>query len=325
MGTSIQIPARAPGLPANLWIHYAFNQTDWSDFPSNGKSRSDWSRTTVMGGVGVEPGDIPVASLCCLGIAGIQRETQGIFDTDDWGVAFDTFAPSAPASLQFVGEMATSGKCWPGGIWVAADVLVLRPSLIPAVPVPYGTYPAPSSRLKWGFEAYIALVRKFPHLTGDERKQLRQMNIELEELLDADDHQSLAELREADSQARKIIAADHTHGKPCRPDRVSHRNTAIRQGAATEGGREKGTCARAETAAASIVNIHESPAAEQHRCDRRRPGQRGSRPPIAAECKGPSPRHLTSSPIGRFAPQRAPGGNGPKSDRAPLGTSPRPC
>ena len=28
MGTSIQIPARAPGLPANLWIHYAFNQTD---------------------------------------------------------------------------------------------------------------------------------------------------------------------------------------------------------------------------------------------------------------------------------------------------------
>ena len=114
MGTSIQIPARAPGLPANLWIHYAFNQTDWSDFPSNGELRSDWSRTTVMGGVGVEPGDIPVASLCCLGIAGIQRETQGIFDTDDWGVAFDTFAPSAPASLQFVGEMATSGKMLAG-------------------------------------------------------------------------------------------------------------------------------------------------------------------------------------------------------------------
>ena len=204
MGTSIQIPARAPGLPANLWIHYAFNQTDWSDFPSNGELRSDWSRTTVMGGVGVEPGDIPVASLCCLGIAGIQRETQGIFDTDDWGVAFDTFAPSAPASLQFVGEMATSGKCWPGGIWVAADVLVLRPSLIPAVPVPYGTYPAPSSRLKWGFEAYIALVRKFPHLTGDERKQLRQMNIELEELLDADDHQSLAELEKPTVKPAKL-------------------------------------------------------------------------------------------------------------------------
>jgi hypothetical protein len=192
MGTSIQIPARAPGLPANLWIHYAFNQTDWGGFPSNGESRSDWSRTTIMGGVGVEPGDIPVASLCCLGIAGIQRETQGIFDTDDWGVAFDTFAPSAPASLQFVGEMATSGKCWPGGIWVAVDVLVLRPSLIPAVPVPYGTYPAPSNRLKWPFETYIALVRNFPRLTGDERKQLRRMNIELEELMDADD-QALAE------------------------------------------------------------------------------------------------------------------------------------
>jgi hypothetical protein len=69
---------------------------------------------------------------------------------------------------------------------------VLRPSLIPAVPVPYGTYPAPSNRLKWGFEEYIALVRRFPHLTSDQRKDLRRMNIELEELLDADD-QLLAE------------------------------------------------------------------------------------------------------------------------------------
>ena len=297
MGTSIQIPARAPGLPANLWIYYAFNQTDWSDFPSNGELRSDWSRTTVMGGVGVEPGDIPVASLCCLGIAGIQRETQGIFDTDDWGVAFDTFAPSAPASLQFVGEMATSGKCWPGGIWVAADVLVLRPSLISAVPVPDGTYPAPSSRLKWGFEAYIALVRKFPHLTGDERKQLRQMNIELEELLDADDHQSLAELEKPTvkpenyrcrSYPREALPAgprqpsEHRH-PPRRRNRRRPRKRNLRPR------RNRGRVDREH---------HEFPAAEQHRCDRRRPGQRGSRPPIAAECKGPSPRHLTQAQLG---------------------------
>lgn len=191
IGQSIEVPVRAPGSPANLWIHFAFNATNWSGAPI-GPVESDWRRQTLMAPLALEPGDVPIASLGCVGVAGIQRDTQGLGNTDDWGVAFDTFAATPPALLEFFGDMAVLGHCWPYGLWVSFDVLVLRPSLIPAVPVPYGTYPAPSNRFKWSFETYINLVRKFPRLTGDERKQLRQMTIELEDLLDADER-SVAE------------------------------------------------------------------------------------------------------------------------------------
>jgi hypothetical protein len=185
-GQSIEIPARAPGSPANLWIHFAFNATNWSGAPTDPQS-SDWRRQQLVAILNLEPGDIPIAGLGCVGVAGIQRDTQGLFNTDDWGVAFDTFAPAAPGSVEFVGDMAVLGKCWPFGIWLAVDLLVLRPSLIPPVPIPYGTYPTRKIRWDWPVQTYIGLVSNIAHLTGDQRKELRRMNRELEELLAADE------------------------------------------------------------------------------------------------------------------------------------------
>lgn len=186
-GTSIEIPVRAPGLPANLWIHFAVDQTDWGGFPSEGVSQGDWTRSTIIGEVPLESGDIPVASLGCIGLAGIRRETQGIFDSSVWGVALDSFAPTSPGALSFSGDFARAGKSWPGGIWLLADVLVLRPSLIPPVPIPYGTYPPPSHHWNWQVEKYINLVRNIQHLTSDQMMLLRRLNIELQELLVSDD------------------------------------------------------------------------------------------------------------------------------------------
>jgi hypothetical protein len=182
-GTSIEIPARAPGSPANLWIHFAMNATEWSGFPSEGVSQGDWSRSTIMAEVFVEPGDIPVASVCCIGLAGIHREQQGIFDSSTWGAALDSMAPVAPGALQFSGGFATAGKSWPGGIWLLADVLVLRPSLIPPVPLPYGTYPPPSPHWIWPFQKYVQLIGNIQHLTSDQLTLLRRLNLELQDLL----------------------------------------------------------------------------------------------------------------------------------------------
>jgi hypothetical protein len=136
VGQSIEIPVRAPGFPANLRIHFAFNATNWSGAPT-GPVDSDWRRQTLTAPLALEPGDGPIASLGCVGVAGIQRDTQGLGNTDNWGVAFDTFAATPPALLQFAGDMAVLGHCWPYDLWLSFDVLVLRPSLIPPVPIPY--------------------------------------------------------------------------------------------------------------------------------------------------------------------------------------------
>jgi hypothetical protein len=210
-GQSIEIPIRAPGSPANLWIHYAFNSVNWSGAPT-GPQSSDWRRQSLTAPLAVEPGDVPIASLGCVGVAGIQRDTQGLGNTDNWGVAFDTFAATPPALLQFAGDMAVLGHCWPYNLWLSFDVLVLRPSLIPAVPIPYGTYPTRKIRWDWPFQTYIGLVSNIAHLTGDQIKQLRRMNIELQELLDADDT-SLAEpekptVKRAKMSLRMIPTAD---------------------------------------------------------------------------------------------------------------------
>jgi hypothetical protein len=185
-GQSIEIPARAPGSPANLWIHFAFNSTNWSGAPT-APQPSDWRRQQLTGILNLEPGDIPITSLGCVGVAGIQRDTQGLGNTDNWGVAFDTFAATPPGLLHFAGDMAVLGHCWPYNLWLSFDVLVLRPSLIPPVPIPYGTYPTRKSRWDWPVQTYIGLVSNIAHLTGDQRKELRRMNRELEELLDADE------------------------------------------------------------------------------------------------------------------------------------------
>lgn len=187
-GTMIEIPVRAPGLPANLWIHIAANETDWNGFPSEGVSEGDWKRATIMAEVTLEPGDTPVASLGCIGLAGIHRETQDIFDSSVWGLALDSFSPLGKASLTFSGDFATAGKSWPGGIWFLADILALRPSQIQPIPAPYGSYPTPS-QMKFPFGQYLQLVRTIRQLTKDQMMLLRRLNGELQEVLASSDPQ----------------------------------------------------------------------------------------------------------------------------------------
>ena len=203
-GTMIEIPARAPGLAANLWIHVGLNTTDWVDLSSLGTVEANWNRTTLFATVGVEPGDIPVASVGCIGLAGIQRQEQGIFDSDTWGLALDSLAPSSPGSLEFVGDLATAGLSWPGGIWFLADILVLRASLIPPVPVPYGTYPPPSHHWKW-LEEYVSLVRDLRNLTRDQLILLRRLNTELGEALASDEPWKLEGAGEGGSLPTPIV------------------------------------------------------------------------------------------------------------------------
>jgi hypothetical protein len=138
----------------------------------------------------VEPGDISVASLCLVGLAGIHREKQGIFDSNIWGTALNSLSPVAPGALEFAGDFATAGKSWPGGVWMLADVLVLRPSLIQPVPVPYGTYPPPSHHWIWPFQKYVELIQNIQHLTSDQLKLLRRLNLEMQDLLASDDLQN---------------------------------------------------------------------------------------------------------------------------------------
>lgn len=198
-GTMIEIPARAPGLAANLWLHIGMNATNWEGFPSQGVSQRSWSRSTLYATIGVEPGDIPVASTCCVGLSGMHREEQGIFDSDTWGLALDSMTPMAPGALEFAGDLATAGKAWPGGIWLLADVMVLRPSLIPPVPVPYGTYPSKSHRWNWPFEKYVELIKKFRYLTNEEMKLLRRLNTELQDVLTSGELEKVAAVSNPES------------------------------------------------------------------------------------------------------------------------------
>jgi hypothetical protein len=52
------------------------------------------------------------------------------------------------------------------------------------------TYPTRKVRWNWPVQTYIGLVSNIAHLTGDQRKELRRMNRELEELLDATSRRS---------------------------------------------------------------------------------------------------------------------------------------
>jgi len=130
------------------------------------------------------------------------------------------------------------------------------------------TYPTRKVRWNWPVQTYIGLVSNIAHLTGDQRKELRRMNRELEELLDADE----PPLVEPDKpgQARKTVAVSDPHGQPCPWDRASYWKTFVRNRVATEVGREKETCdASAETPAASIVNITDLlPPNRRKRCAR---------------------------------------------------------
>jgi hypothetical protein len=143
-GGYLEIPVRAPGLPANLWVHWARNIDYWAGFPPSLTS-GDWHRFPVPMIAPVSTGDTVLAGQASVAISIAHREETGpLGRTDNWGMAVDSVAPLTspvvgPAWVIFPASFAYLGNCWPAGIWLNIDLLVLRESLIPPVPPPYGT------------------------------------------------------------------------------------------------------------------------------------------------------------------------------------------
>jgi hypothetical protein len=147
-GWLIEIPVRTPNLPANLWVHWSGMSFDWGGFPPV-MHNGDWHDASGFALTSVPAGDSVLAGQANIGVAAAHREEQGLFDTDDWGMAMDAVAPLAgrvdgPGGVVFPFTMRTLGNCWPVGLTLTIDLLVLRTSLIPETPPPYGQRPKPS-------------------------------------------------------------------------------------------------------------------------------------------------------------------------------------
>ena len=148
-GWWVETPIRAQGSPANLWVHIAGLSTDWAGFPTN--ASDEWRTFPGIVTVDIPAGDTVLAGQGSLGISGAHRQRQDLLDTDDWGMALDNVASlrgrfDGPGTLALQAQFRTLGACWPVGVAVTVDLLVLRPSLIPATPLPYGQRP-PRNRL----------------------------------------------------------------------------------------------------------------------------------------------------------------------------------
>src|ERR1700733_8638772 len=90
-GPVLEIPARAPGLPINLWLRWAAigeNFWDW-EIVDGGTGTGRWKRSmTPITGPALAVGDTALAGQATWSLAQIRRSTQwNPLDTDDWGVA----------------------------------------------------------------------------------------------------------------------------------------------------------------------------------------------------------------------------------------------
>lgn len=174
--SSVEIPVRSPTLPINLWIRTSWIGADWSDFPSDTRN-ANWRGMPTTIYQQISAGDTVLAGQATVSVAAVKREEQGIFDTDDWGVAFDELAPLAqpvegPGIVQFLGHGAILGKSWPTGVAITTDLLVLRSSLIPAKAPPYG-HRAKTIEIS-------DVIRDHPNVT----ESLRQLNADLKNVVD---------------------------------------------------------------------------------------------------------------------------------------------
>jgi len=182
-GWKLEVPARAPGLAANLWVHFAGNTSDSAGFPPV-LSDAEWHRGPLYAYVPVAPNDTVLAGLASVAIAGAKREETGLFNSDDWGLAVESLAPLqtpivGPTTAVFVGQMATLGNCWPVGLWLVADLLVLRSSIVPAVPPVHGTYPKVPGYMR-PFGSLRDLAGQLVHLANQQSDVLRKLVTEIE-------------------------------------------------------------------------------------------------------------------------------------------------
>jgi hypothetical protein len=138
VGFVLEIPIRGVGIPANLWVHWAGNCTFPGGFPPL-LTDSDWHPMDSYVITAVADTDVVLAGQASVELSWAHREETSAFNTDNWGMAFDSLP--ANAGVVFPLSVSTRGNCFPIGAAARVDLLVMRPSLIPPVPPPYGTYP----------------------------------------------------------------------------------------------------------------------------------------------------------------------------------------
>lgn len=146
-GWVIEVPVRSPDLPINLWIHWSGLSADWSGFPPV-QTDGHWHDLPGILTAPVSAGDKVLAGQGSMSIASAHREETSIGNTDDWGMAIDSVgwltAPvEGPGTVILPIRIATLGNCFPVAVALTVDLLVLRTSLIPATPLPYGQRPKP--------------------------------------------------------------------------------------------------------------------------------------------------------------------------------------
>ena len=191
-GWLLEVPIRAPGLPVNLWVHWSGLTVNWPPFFFGSTQNGDWNRERGIVSTQVAEGDVALAGQATLGLSAVRRNTQGLFDTDDWGASCIDWLDPLPAPVAgpnwavFAGQMAHRGKAWPGGISGTIDLLVLRTSLIPAVPPVHGATPPAHQQLG------ASTVMKADAL-NDTRAALRRQLTELLATLETDTAQEFTE------------------------------------------------------------------------------------------------------------------------------------
>ncbi len=181
-GWVIEVPVRSPTLPVNLWIHWSGISADWSGFPPV-LTDGHWHDLPGILTAPVSAGDKVLAGQGSMSIASAHREETSIGNTDDWGMALDSVgfltAPvEGPGTVALPVRIATLGNCFPVAVAITVDLLVLRTSLIPATPAPYGQRPKPNpfaglvkDRIK---DAVIQLAR-VSQLAGEMKELLSHL------------------------------------------------------------------------------------------------------------------------------------------------------
>lgn len=191
-GWLLEVPIRAPGLPVNLWVHWSGLTVNWPANFFGYFQNGDWDRERATVITQVAEGDVALAGQATLGLSAVRRDTQGLLETDDWGVScIDSLDPLpapvvGPNWAVFSWQMAHRGRAWPGGISGTIDLLVVRKSLIPAVPPVHGATPPAHQQLG------ASTVKKADAL-NDTRAALRRQLTELLATLETDTAQEFAE------------------------------------------------------------------------------------------------------------------------------------
>jgi hypothetical protein len=232
----LEIPIRTPHSPANLWVHWSGLCADWAGFPPTAKN-GDWHRGPGLITAVVNAGDKVLAGQASLGLSSAHREEQGLFDTDDWGMAIDSVVPltgtiEGPGAVSFAVSFATLGNCWPVGVALTVDLLILRSSLVPATPAPYGEPPKRVPRVRDRVDERAAFAAELERISA--------RAVELKQLLETDRTQDvLPELRATIGPNRSLMGISMALAAPLTPDCPSHARAPRDPDTTTQSPRDK--------------------------------------------------------------------------------------